>query len=44
MNKERFHNSLALQLGHQVVEDERFHISVSFYELDTPIIDVCLTG
>ena len=43
MNKERFHNILALHLGREIVMDKRLQIEVMWQELDHPFIEVQFT-
>lgn len=43
MNKERFHNILALHLGREIVMDKRLQIDVTWKEIDHPLIEVRLT-
>ena len=43
MNKDRFHNILALHLGREIVMDKRLQIDVTWKEIDHPLIEVQLT-
>lgn len=44
MNKERFHNILALHLGREIVMDKRLQIKVEWQEPNSPWIEVRLTN
>ena len=43
MNKERFHNILALHLGREIVMDKRLQIKVEWQEPNSPWIEIRLT-
>lgn len=42
MNKDRFHNILALHLGREIVMDKRLQIEVAWQEIDHPLIEMRL--
>ena len=43
MNRDQFHNSLAIHLGRKIVLDKRLQIDVTWKEIDHPLIEVQLT-
>lgn len=43
MNRDQFHNSLAIHLGRKIVLDKRLQIEVAWQEIDHPFIEVRLT-
>lgn len=40
MNRDQFHNSLAIHLGREIVLDKRLQIEVAWQEIDHPLIEV----
>ena len=43
-NKEKFHNTLALALGFEIVKDKRFNISVDDKSDDSPKVTISVVG
>jgi hypothetical protein len=43
-NKEKFHNTLALALGHRIVKDKRLDISVDDSKKEAPIVTISVVG
>jgi hypothetical protein len=43
-NKEKFHNTLALDLGYEIVKDKRLNISVDDKSDDSPKVTISVVG
>ena len=43
-NKEKFHNTLALALGYEIVKDKRLNIIVDDSNDDAPIVTISVVG